>query len=69
MKRLRFEDTKIEGRKPIYKILNKEDDIVGFVEYSYKWKNWVFITSDDFIFSYGCMQEIVDFMKDLGGRK
>jgi hypothetical protein len=52
----------------MWQIHNKKGEYLGFLTDEH-WGRWTFEPSEDgIIFSRGCLQEIVDKMKELGGK-
>ena len=69
MKRLSFEKHKgIYSEGDWFEVINKKGEMIGIIKWEESWKRHSFTTSGDFIHSYGCLQEIADFMKSLGGK-
>jgi len=68
MKRLEFEEYGTQIR-----VLNRKRKIaLGYIEFHKPWKMFIFEPLLGTIYSAGCMQEIVDYMKELkheDGRK
>lgn len=65
--RLAFEDVDKDGEE--FNVFNKKREYLGWIQHDEDWKCWVFTPSevDDIVpqFSYDCLQEITNFMKNL----
>lgn len=46
-------------------ISKKTGELLGGIARCSDWKKWVFITSDEFVFDAECLQDIVNFIKEL----
>lgn len=67
-KRLKFNKRKDEEFGIHYGITNKRKEFLGFVYFYPKWEKWIFQPvglNDDLIFTWDCLQEIIDYMKEL----
>ncbi|OGM01687.1 hypothetical protein A3K72_00705 [Candidatus Woesearchaeota archaeon RBG_13_36_6] len=62
MAHLRFEYLE---RNNTYKITNRKKEYLGYLKYYKSWKCWIFVPMYDCIFSADCMQEIIDYTKEL----
>ena len=48
-----------------YHVFNKYGLIIGMIDYSHSWKEFVFLTIDDRRFALDYLEEIIIFMKSL----
>ena len=46
-------------------ISKKTGELLAGIAIEHKWKKWVFITSDMYLFDAECLQDIVNFMRTL----
>lgn len=44
---------------------NKSGDVLGWVEYYKRWKQWIFSAEPGTVFSIDCLADIQEFMKGL----
>lgn len=65
-KRCVFE--KAKTLKDTYFVRNKKGEYLGDISFDLKWKRWVWEQEAYIIMSRECLQEVVDFMKELGGK-
>lgn len=75
MKRLKFEERVVQPRKgekefTYYAVFNKKTkEQLGLITKEH-WKRWTWEVMDNqIIMSRGCLQEVVSFMKELGGKE
>jgi len=52
-------------RPDIIKVLNEKKEHLGDIEYNHGWECYVFQPEIAIEFSYDCLQEIIDYMKNL----
>jgi hypothetical protein len=65
MKHLKF-IVSAESKHNFYSVHSTHtNDLLGSIYYYPKWKEYVFYPNDDTIWSSGCMQEIIDFIKTI----
>jgi len=63
MNRLKFvEDDQVEN---IFRVYNKQKQVLGNIQYSFNWKKYAFYPSDISFFDIDCLQEIIDFIKKI----
>ena len=48
-----------------YFVLDKRKETLGIIFWYPKWKQWVFEQNHGIIMSWDCLQEIVNFIKEL----
>ena len=52
--------------KPVYRIFNnKSDDQLGIISYYKPWKQYVFSSMEECVFNITCLENVIDFMRDL----
>jgi hypothetical protein len=52
--------------KPVYRIFNNKSGVqLGIISYWKAWKEYIFHTKEDFVFSKSCLLDIANFMNDL----
>ena len=49
----------------MYYVKNKDNEDLGDIGYYKDWKCWIFEPEISIIFSADCLQEIVDFIKEI----
>ena len=59
------EDEKLNDRLVYGIINNRNKDAIGYLYYDRKWKQFVFQSVPDCIFSTGCLEDIKSYMEEL----
>jgi hypothetical protein len=66
MSNLRFELYKTLPKTKVFTVISNHGDIeLGRIGWYPQWRQYVFIPFNDTIYSYDCMEEIVDKIKQL----
>jgi hypothetical protein len=60
-----YDGVNMHNKKPVYGIFNtKNKDNLGLLYYENNWKQYVFSSADNVIFSVSCLEDIIDFVKN-----
>lgn len=46
-------------------VLNKKDDILGIIEFHPSWRTFVFSSRPNICFSFDCLEQIVEKLKEV----
>lgn len=59
-----------EGKKTsIYDIIGKSnDDMLGYIKWHGSWRQYCFFPASNTFWSLGCLEDIKDYLKKLGGK-
>jgi len=71
--KLKFERNYEKGTRDnsdvVYDVLNKYDDEIGDICYSDEWKTWIFNSGIACFLDVTCLQQVIDFLEELGDSK
>lgn len=52
--------------RPIYCVLtNKDDGIIGIIEWYFRWRQWIFMPHANAVFSVDCLADIADAIQQI----
>lgn len=63
---IKFEMIDKKPKTNIYAVYNKNSgSLLGIIKWFSSWRQYCFFPSEETIFSYGCMNEVIDFIQEL----
>lgn len=57
------------GMDKYYDVENKKGELLGKIFFWKKWKKWIWEQEQDIIMTYDCLQDVVDFLKEIKQEK
>jgi len=63
---IEFELIEEKPKTKVFNVKNKNSSVIlGIIKWFSSWRQYCFFPSEETIFSYGCMNEVIDFIQEL----